>query len=246
MRLLPSAGRALVTLAFGLSLTACGTSYQPSRYANFDVDGGLEIDDEDIKKAFEARPQLPAEAQVAYYTFDPEIAKDLDETLGALPGVKGVYRIPSLLITGQRRMEESNPWAQPREVGIKKLRLLAARAHADVLVIVDHGYRSPGANALSAFNILLVPALFVPFLDNRVEGYAEAFIIDVRNGYLYGHVVEDDKRGPAFATIYAPSAKEIAGEQWQVLRGSLRADMARLLTTERAGSAAPRGTASSP
>jgi hypothetical protein len=230
LTLRPFLGLALTSL---LALAGCGGVYQPGRTAAFDLDSTKQIDDEDIKRAYEARPQLPKEIRLAYYTFDPEIAKDLDGSLAKLPGVVSVYRIPPLMVTGQRRIDEQNPWAQPREVTVKKLRLFAARAHADALIVVDHGYKIGGANALAALNILVLPIFFTPFLDNTVEGYAESFVIDVRNGYLYGHVTEDDKRGAEFATIYGKPAKTLAAEQWKALRAALEKDTARVLAGER-------------
>ena len=47
------AGLALSTLA------GCGGSYMPGRTAGFDPEAPQQIDDDDIRKAFEARPQLP-------------------------------------------------------------------------------------------------------------------------------------------------------------------------------------------
>jgi hypothetical protein len=237
------AGRALSALALTLGLaglTGCGGVYAPGRSAAFELDAAAQIDDEDIRKAYEARPQLPGEMHVAYYCFDPEVAKDLEATLTALPGVASVYRIPPLMITGERRVEEERGWGPPREVTVKKLRLFAARAHADVLVVADHGYKTGGPNGLAAFDVLLVPALFLPMLDNRVDGYAEAFVIDVRNGYLYGHVTEEDKRGPRYATIYEKGKDEIAAEQWQTLRDGLKNDLGRLVAEERTRAKEPR------
>jgi hypothetical protein len=240
----PSLRASLLALPLALaSLTGCGVAYQPGRGAAFDVDGAKQIDDDDIRKAFEARPQLPARMRVAYYTFDPEIARDLDASLAKVPGVASVYRIPALMVSGQRRADEQNPWGPQREITVKKLRLFAARAHADVLIVVDHGYRSGGANGLAAFNLLLVPILFLPFLDNTVDGYAEAFVVDVRNGYLYGHVSEDDKRGEAFASIYAKSARTVAAEQWVTLRQALQQDLSRVVTEEQARSREARAAA---
>jgi hypothetical protein len=46
---------AVATLALA-ALTGCGTTYMPARNATFDADGGTQIDDDDIKKAFDARP----------------------------------------------------------------------------------------------------------------------------------------------------------------------------------------------
>jgi hypothetical protein len=236
----PRFSSALALAALGLStLAGCGASYQPGRTAGFDLDASPQIDDDDIRKAFEARPQLPGTVRLAYYTFDPKVAGDLDALLAGVPGVSGVYRIPPLLVTGQRRFEAE----APREVTLKKLRLLAARAHADALLVIDHGYRARGANGFAALNVLLVPMLFTPFLDHRVEGYADAYLVDVRNGYLYGHVSEDDRRGPAYATIYAKSVEDLAAEQWQALRAGLSRDLGALLTAEQGRGRAPAGEA---
>ncbi len=233
---LASTRLALCALALAV-LSGCAGGNLPPRSANFQMDREAEIDDEDIRKAFDARPQMPASAmRVSYYTFDTEITGDLEKTFASLPGVASVYRIPPLLVTGQRRLSEGQGYGYgpPPEVSVKKLRLLAARANSDVLVIVDHGYRNLGANGLVATIPLILPIFFVPFIDTQVKGYAEAFVVDVRNGYLYGHLVEEDQRGEAYATIYAKSAGDYAKEQWADLRKSLQKQLTRLVEDERA------------
>ena len=221
----------VLTIAVGCG----GGSYQPSRTASFQVDAEREIDDDDIRKAFDARPQMPSsDIRLSYYTFDPEIAGDLDTTLAGTAGVSSVYRIPPLLVTGQRRDQNSYGYGPPQEVSIKKLRLLAARAKTDVLVIVDHGYRNGVVNPLVALSWLIVPVLFVPFLDTVVKGYVETFVVDVRNGYLYGHLVQEDERGSAYTTIYGKKAEEYATEQWKDLRIRFGKDLGKLIDEERA------------
>jgi hypothetical protein len=221
---------ALVSL---LALTGCGGAYQPSRAAPFELEPAAEIDDDDVRKAFEARPQLPRTLHIAYYTFDPGKAVETEAMLGKLPDVASVYRIPPLVVNGQRRFQQPNAWDPPAEVSLKKLRLLAARARAEVLVVVDHGYRWDGVNGLVALNALIVPIFFSPFLDNQVESYVEAFVIDTRNGYLYGHLTAEEKSGPEFATLYAKSPESIADENWERLQGKLVDDLKRLLAEER-------------
>jgi hypothetical protein len=223
----------LCALVLGPVSGCGGGSYQPSRSQNFQIDAEAEIDDDDIRKAFDARPQMPASAiRLSYYTFDPEIANDLDKTLATVPGVSSVYRIPPLLVTGQRRNQESY-YGQSNDVSVKKLRLLAARAKTDVLVIVDHGYRNQGINPLVSFNMLILPIFFLPFLDTLVKGYVETFVVDVRNGYLYGHLVQEDERGNEYSTIYSKKANVYADEQWRDLRARFGKDLAQLFTQER-------------
>jgi len=223
--------------------TGCAANYQPARSTNFQIDAEAEIDDDAIRKAFEARPQMPAaEIRLSYYTFDPQIAADLDKTLSTMPGTSSVYRIPPLLVTGQRRYQENyGYYGQSNEVSVKKLRLLAARAKTDVLVIVDHGYRNDGINPLVSFTTLILPIFFVPFLNTVVKGYVETFVVDVRNGYLYGHLVQEDERGAEYSTIYGKKSDAYAAEQWKDLRTRFGKDLAALLEKERTRKEASAG-----
>ena len=59
-----------------------------------------------------------------------------------------------------------------------------------------------------ALNILLVPMLITPWLSNETESYAQAHVIDVRNGYVYGEVSTEEKSGSRAVTIYAPNVSD--------------------------------------
>jgi hypothetical protein len=222
------------------ALAGCGAAvYQPSKNTSFELDPSAEINDDDVRKAFEARPQMRDKVQVAYYSFDPARAEPIEAMLKALPGVSGTYRIPSLLATGQRRNEERNAWAPPLQFSMKKLRLLAARAHCDLLVVFDYGNKvDTSANGLAAFNLLLVPALFLPFLDVRVQSHMDAFVLDTRNGYLYAHVDAQKHDAEDFVTIYSSSGDKLIDAQWpHVLKDTAEA-VRKVLESERARPAA--------
>jgi hypothetical protein len=186
----------------------------------FDLDSSKEIDDADIAKAFAASPQMGERVKVAYYAFDDSKAKDVEGMLANVPNVSSTYRIPNMLMSGRRRFDEQSYGGGSHDFSIKKLRLLAARAHADVLVIFDNGWRGGGVNGLVALNILIVPIFFVPAYSNETESYAQGYVIDVRNGFLYGEVSAEQKDGKDYVTIWAKSTREIADEQWpKVLDG---------------------------
>jgi len=217
--------------------TGCGGSlYQASSGVKFDTDGGgREVDDADVAKAFEASPQLGEKSRVAYYTFDDAHADDITKAIASAPNVASVYQIPTLLVSGKRRYQENAPYAPPQELSIKKLRLLAARAHADVLVVFDHGYRGGGVNGWVALNVLLVPMLFTPWLSNVTESYAQAHVIDVRNGYVYGEVSTEEKSGSGAVTIYGPKVADVADQQWPRLLDGVKVKLGEKLRPQTAG-----------
>ena len=206
----------------------------PSQVARFDPDGSTpsEINDEDIKKAFEARPQLGEHVNVAYVSFDAAKNADVEKALRAIPAVGSVYSIPALAVTGAHRFDDG--WAAPAQpLSIKKLRLLAARAHCDVVIVVDYGYRTKvSANGLAALDVLLVPALFLPFREIEVQSYMEASIIDTRNGYLYGDVTSSRESKKSYQTIYA-NEDDLVAAQWGGLKVELQDSMAKVMEAER-------------
>jgi hypothetical protein len=235
---MPRSNVSLAVAAAALSLSfaaGCGARvYQPSRTAAFELDAATEINDDDVRKAFEARPQMPEKARVAYFSFDPSKADAIDASLRALPGVSGTYRIPALLATGQRRFDEPRPWDPPAPFSMKKVRLLAARAHCDLVVVYDYGNRVEATpNALIAFSVLLVPTLFTPFLDVHVTSYVDSYVMDTRNGYLYAHVDAMKEAREDRVTIYAAGGERIVLEQWPELLKETQAAVGRVLEAER-------------
>jgi hypothetical protein len=229
----------LVIAALAL-LSGCGTSvYQPSRVAGFEANPSVEIDDDDIGKAFAAKPQLPGKPAVAYYVFDDEYAEGVDEMLAHVPDVRSTYRIPPLLVSGERRFDGDGPSygreAQP--ISIKQLRLLAARAQADILVIIDYGYKvERDPNGLAALGVAILPLLFVPYLDVTVESYVDSYVIDTRNGYLYGHLETHEEASDDFHTIFSARDRELIDAQLDLLVDRTGELLAGLLAEERVDS----------
>lgn len=205
-------------LAFALLplIAACGHSlYQPGRGVRFDP--ADQVSDDEIRAAFEARPQLSGPMRVAYFAFDDRHAADLERALAALPRVERVYRIPELLVLGKRRFEEAAP-RDPEPLSIRQLRLHAARAGCQLLVVIDYGYRvDRSVNGWVVLNALVLPTLFVPFLDSEVESYLDAYVIDVRNGYLYGELNAREEGEEERHTVWSDADEELVSAHWSAL-----------------------------
>jgi hypothetical protein len=210
-------------------LAACGhTLYQPGRGVRFDQ--ADQVSDDEIRAAFGARPQLSGPMRVAYFAFDDRHAADLEGALGRLPNVEAVYRIPELLVLGKRRFEESAP-AEPQPLSIRQLRLHAARAHCQLLVVVDYGYKiDRSVNGWVVLNALVLPSLFVPFLDSEVESYMDSYVIDVRNGYLYGQQNAREQGEKKRLTVWSEAEEELVDAHWAALLAATHDTLKKLVT----------------
>ncbi len=104
------------------------------------------------------------------------------------------------------------------------------------MIVFDYGNQiESSANGLVAFNILLVPALFVPFLDVKVQSYLDSFVVDTRNGYLYAHVAAQQEAQDDYLTIYSSAGKAHVEAQWPELLQETAAAVAKMLGVERVG-----------
>lgn len=70
--------------------------------------------------------------------------------------------------------------------GLKALRIAAARAHADGLLIysTETGYEYK-PNALSVFYLTIVGVVFVPGSEGASMALSKAVLVDVKTGYIY-------------------------------------------------------------
>ncbi len=69
---------------------------------------------------------------------------------------------------------------------VQEVRYGAARQHLDAVLIYEpFGKSSEAGNILSVTKIALI-GFFLPTEDIEAEGFAQAVLVDVRNGYTYG------------------------------------------------------------
>ncbi len=209
--------RAFLVLLLGLGSTGCGAKvFHTGAVHTDDVD----IADAEIAAAFAAVPQLPQTVRLAVYGTDPERATSVAEALAEVDGVQSTLALSPFLVDGEDRFTDA--WPQRSEMSMQKLRLLAARAHCDGLVLVDHATkRETRANGLAALNVLLLPALVTPFLDIETTSYLDAYLYDVRNGYFYGSVSNQVADRRRFSTVYAAEGGTTVDAQWERLQDDL-------------------------
>lgn len=108
----------------------------------------------------------------------------------------GTFVPISLLITALAGDADSDK--EPRKWGchyyddcleqtIREIRLGAARQHVDVVLIYEvHASGESTSNALAVTKFAIVGFFFVPSEDIVADGFAQAVLVDVRNGYSYG------------------------------------------------------------
>lgn len=189
-------------------ITSCSSMdvYTPAR---IDPNDSRQITDDDIRKAYEATPQLNPVSNISVFNAGPEHG-DISKLISTFPFAGKIYRVPTLLATGMvdnnqhaRRYEQSKP------VDIKRLRLIAARAHSDVLLItlLSHEWKiSP--NGWVAASIIPVTPLFLPMFDVSVESKLKVWMFDVRNGFMYTSMDFKEKSCSDIHTLYSLDSTE--------------------------------------
>jgi len=217
---------ALLTLA-ALAAAALSTGCSTRSYRTADAWTPTAPDDravdEAVSEALAAAPQMVTDPRVAVYSLDPDRADAVVEALEDVEGIAGVYALPTFLVDG--RMD-----GMSGEPDVAQLRLLAAQARCDLLVLADHRWeQETGVNGLVAFNVLLVPALFTPFLKVEVDSSLDSYVYDVRNGYFYGVVSARQSGADRFNTLYAVEEPALVERHWAPLVEDTRASMAALL-----------------
>ena len=108
--------------------------------------------------------------------------------------VESSYPIPKTIIEGfgVGSGYGGYRYSEPTTVNLRALRLAAARAKCDVLVLVGSSFRGDTRpNLLAVFNILILPLLFNPSVNISADYSVEMYVIDVRNEFLYGQITHD-------------------------------------------------------
>jgi biopolymer transport protein ExbD len=212
-----------------LGAVGCGnTVYQPADLTRLELAPLGATTFRDIQQAFAARPQLPAQFRVAFFTFGGRHTAVLDAMLRTVPGVTETFHIPARLVGGRRFFSDSTAPSKQTgpPVSMRQLRLVAARGHAELLVVFDYGYRieySP--NGLAALGIALAPLLVLPYRDVKTISYLDGYVVAAASGYLYGRLSVERRDTDDYLTLYSRRGRQLVNAQF----GSLVVEMGQQL-----------------
>jgi hypothetical protein len=172
-------------------LTGCAAKLSYTPTSSYSEGDSRDINDEDILKAFQAEPQIKLPTKVAWYNMGRDSLVDLIQFKNEQTVIEN-YNIPKTLIEGFQPLFDTPYYSYYRSsnpINFKNIRLLAARAKCDIIVLVSSRFEERrDINGWGALNVLLLPALFTPYLNIVYKYAAEVFVFDVRNGYMYKHL----------------------------------------------------------
>ncbi len=171
--------------------TGCSTSQYLSAFSSVQADSLKQINDEDIRKAFEAIPQITIPASIAIYNASQDKFPFQDSVLTISEVQRAVEISPSLLDPSAYYQSQYDPyWSRynsaPKPIDLKQLRLYAAQTKADLVLFISSSTTfKEDMNILSPLYLGLITIPFVPGQHAQLTTYLEAYIFDVRNGLLY-------------------------------------------------------------
>jgi hypothetical protein len=167
-----------------------------------------QIDDQAIAAAFQKREQLKWPARLAVARFG-QTERGRGQSVTTLANVP--TREQEII---DARFEKGERWkplvylsplvASEGSFSLLQMRLEAARAHADLLLVYGITTREGSApNPLALLNVALLPAFVLPGSDLETLCVGGMALVDVRNGCVYALAGMDERRGKS-----APSASK--------------------------------------
>lgn len=186
--------------------SGCGGSSYVSPPYDSSLDTIRQITDADIRQAFDAKPQLLRPVNLAVYNSGYHSNFNA-HSLAQIPGISQIYGIPRVLVEGDERegYRRHRYYEQrPRPLDIKQLRLYAAQAKCDLLLLYHVSVEERvEPNALVLTHMLIVPGIFMPSFHIYVNARSDQFYFDVRNGYLYSRASADTTYARRYVTYWA-------------------------------------------
>jgi hypothetical protein len=214
----------LALLLLAALAAACASGFDRRGVDDRMASGGLAVTNEDVRAALAVKPQLPAPFRIAVHL----VAETFEPGAGPVPASPDLWRWTAkdkaLFEEWTRELRARGVAAEmfamteliPAGDDLAGLRLAAAKHGADaVLLLKGVAQVDAYVNPLAVFNLLILPAFFVPASHRDALVVIRAALFDVRNEYLYAAVEaegEGSSIGPS-ALIGESGAIEEAKEE---------------------------------
>lgn len=220
----------LMTIVFvSIFLTACSSKGFNKEALRQELQSGesRQVTDEEIKKVFELKPQLPKPFKVGVYfvdnnhqnwdlrwnSEDKETIMQLEQELKKSGEVSKLFLINESVVNGR---------------DLKSIRLAAAHHGADALLMISSTSATEQyQNAAALSYILLLPMLFVPGTVTDALFITRAALWDVRNEYLYMAVESESFKRKKAAPISSNGHEELKKAKKDSMNG-LRSEILRM------------------
>lgn len=216
-----------------VSITACSTSRGFDRgFLRGKINQDLKITEGDIKKAFDAKPQLPTPFKLAIYTnlsrwgsiwneSDQLELEGMKKELVSRNIITDIIYLNSTMIEGR---------------GNKAIRLASARAGADAVIIIKGtGSVDRYNNVLGATYFLIVTPFFIPGTVADGLYLLNASMWDVRNQYLYLSAESEGMASQTRPSFFIEKTQLLAEAKSKAVRKLLQEIQKRIISMQNNG-----------
>lgn len=192
-----------------------------------------EFNDQDIKNAFNKKPNLPKEFKLAvYFKAPPQGNARLNSEWRWTENDKAVLETIASDLKKEGVISDVFPIISSlaADDDIKSLRLAAAKHHADALLIVSGaGQTDRYINGLGWTYALLLPALFVPGSEADTLFVSSATLWDVRNEYLYLTAEAEATVNKTYVAAFGKSDKELINDAKAASLAQLKTELTKMI-----------------
>lgn len=189
-------------------------------------------DDNEIKEAFTKKPNLPKPFKLAVYFKSPRRSKGMDGEWRWTEQDKALLEEIGKELKAEGVVSDVFPimGSLVADEDLKSLRLVAAKHHADALLIVGGvGQIDRYINNWGWTYALLVPAFFVPGSEADTLFLSNASLWDVRNEYLYLTAEAEATTKKTYIAAFGKQDKELVDQAKTESLNNLKGEIKKMI-----------------
>jgi hypothetical protein len=196
------------------------------------MNGPIQVTDQDIANALALKPQLPQSFRLGIYFVEPHVHHDAPAWRWTDEDKNKILSAAAAALKGEASGVFAISDATVSQTDLRSLRLVAAQHGADALLVVNGiGDLGRHSNVWAWSYMLVAPVFFVPGTVTDSLFLASAAMWDVRNQFLYMTAdAESEKRQirPAAFTSARKVSDQAKAEAVDKLRDEIRKQLQNL------------------